>query len=576
MLSKLVSSMEKIYPERELQAEVYSSGQAFQGERLNFQVAYRWEGVPAWGQAEVESELEGVSLRLVELEPGEYVCPENGDDNYQRRSPGLFPDILKPLEGDFRLYPGQWRALWVSIDTREEAPGEYPVTVRIRVDGKVVGEEHFLFHLLPARLPEQKLVFTQWMHTDCIAQWYGVEVFSERWWELVERYVRFGAEHGINMLLTPLFTPPLDTLEGGERLTVQLVDVHRKKGKPEGNEFVSSVPEERKPGGRDQADHTLEERDWEARSGPAWEFGYDRLERWIAMCQRCGIRYLEASHLFTQWGAVHAPKIMAEVDGRLERVFGWETDSLGAEYEGFLRAFLLDLTGFLRRMGLEGKVFFHVSDEPSREHLERYGRLSRLVQELTPGFPKMDALSDYDFYEEGLVEVPVCGTSYIAPFLEHNLPHLWAYYCCSQAVGVSNRFLAMPGARNRCIGLQLYHGKIEGFLHWGHNFWMKQFATGPIDPYRVSDAGGGFPAGDAFSVYPGPEGPVASVGLELFLEALQDLRALQFAEALSDRETVEGLYADVAYKGFAVSARRPGEVLAVRQQVDSLICSLAG
>ena len=28
------------------------------------------------------------------------------------------------------------------------------------------------------------------------------------------------------MLLTPVFTPPLDTAIGGERRTVQLVDVH--------------------------------------------------------------------------------------------------------------------------------------------------------------------------------------------------------------------------------------------------------------------------------------------------------------------------------------------------------------
>lgn len=546
MLIRLVSSMEKVYPERKLQAREYPAGQAFQGERLNFQVAYRWEGFPAWGQARVESELEGVSLRLVELEPGEYVCPENGDGNYQRRQAGLFPDILKPLEGAFRMYPWQWRTLWVSIDTCGEMPGEYPVTVQIRVGDRVVGEVCFRFRLLPARLPDQKLVFTQWMHMDCIAQWYDVEVFSEKWWELAERYVRFGAEHGINMLLTPLFTPPLDTLEGGERLTVQLVEVRLKRSALEGG------------------------------SGPVWEFGYEKLDRWIAMCERCGIRYLEASHLFTQWGAAHAPKIMAQVDGRTEQVFGWETDSLGKEYESFLRAFLPDLAAYLRSRGLEGKVFFHVSDEPSREHLERYGRLSRLVQELTPGFPKMDALSDYDFYQEGLVEVPVCGTSYIGPFLEHDLPHLWAYYCCSQAVGVSNRFLAMPGARNRCIGLQLYHGKIEGFLHWGYNFWMKQFAAGAIDPYRVSDAGGGFPAGDAFSVYPGPEGPVASVGLELFQEALQDLRVLQFAESLCGRDTVEALYAKVDYKDFAVSARKPEEVLTLRQRVDALVCDCLG
>lgn len=535
MRTVLVSSMEKIFPEAELTAKEWKSGEALLGERLNFQLAYCWEGEPAWAEVCAESALEGVSVRLVELEPAEYVCPPDRDDNYLRTQPGLFPDILKPLNGPFRLYPGQWRSLWISIDTDREEPGEYPVTVRLSVGGETVGEETFGFRLLTARLPGQKLIFTQWLHTDCIAQQYDVSVFSERWWELTERYVRFGAEHGINMMLTPLFTPPLDTLPGGERLTVQLVDVRRTE--------------------------------------EGWRFGYERLERWIEMCRRCNIRYLEASHLFTQWGAAHAPKIMAEADGRTERIFGWETDSQSGEYEGFLRAFLPDLTDFLRKKGLEGQVYFHVSDEPSREHLERYGKLSALIHELTEGFPKMDALSDYDFYEKGLVDVPVCGTNHIGPFLEHRAPHLWAYYCCAQGKGVSNRFLAMPGARNRCIGLQLYDGRIEGFLQWGYNFWMTQYAVRKIDPYRISDAGGAFSAGDPFSVYPGEDGPVASVGLELFLEALQDLRAFELAEALTDRERVESLYAQSAYRSFAASAEKPEEVLAVRQRVNALIAA---
>lgn len=533
MRTRLVSSMEKVFPEKELQARAFQRGEALRGERLNFQMAYCWEDAPGWAQIETESLLKGVTVRTVELEPAEYVCPVERDDNYLRTGPGLFPDILKPPEGELRLMPGQWRSLWVSIDTEEEEPGEYPVTVRIKTNEKTVGEETFLFRLLPQKLPQQSLIFTQWMHTDCIAQQYHAEVFSERWWELVERYVRFAAQHGVNMLLTPLFTPPLDTLPGTERPTVQLVDVKKTEG--------------------------------------GWEFGYERLRRWIKMCRSCGIRYLEASHLFTQWGAAHAPKIMAEENGHIERIFGWETDSEGEEYSGFLKAFLPGLTDFFREEGLEGKVYFHVSDEPSGEHLERYGRLSALIHELTEGFPKMDALSDYEFYEKGLVDVPVCATNHIAPFLERGTPHLWAYYCCAQAKGVSNRFLAMPGARNRCIGLQLYDGRIEGFLHWGHNFWMTQYATKVIDPYRVSDAGGAFSAGDSFSVYPGEDGPVAAVGLELFLEALQDLRALLLAETLAGRERVQELYADVAFRNFGCSAREPEEVLEVRRRVNELI-----
>lgn len=536
MQTRLVSSMEKVFPEKELCAKRYESGEALLGERLNFQLAYIWEDVPVWAQAEIESPLGGITVRTVELEPAEYVCPVERDGNYLRTQAGLFPDILKPLTGAFRLVPGQWRALWISIDTEKEEAGEFAVTVRIRVDGEVAGEETFLIRLLGARLPEQKLIFTEWMHTDCIAQQHHVEIFSERWWELVESYVRFAAEHGINMLLTPLFTPPLDTLPGTERPTVQLVDV--------------TVTED------------------------GWQFGYERLKRWIDMCKSNGIKWLEASHLFTQWGAEHAPKIMADVNGCQKRIFGWETDADGEEYRRFLRAFLPDLTAFFKKEGLEGQVYFHVSDEPSKEHLERYAGHSRLIHELTEGFPKMDALSDYAFYEKGLVDVPVCATNHIVPFLEHGTPHLWAYYCCSQGKNVSNRFLAMPGARNCCIGLQLYHGKIEGFLHWGYNFWMTQYATQVIDPYRVSDAGGAFPAGDSFSVYPGENGPVAAVGLELFHEALQDLRALELAEELAGRTCVEKLYAGIPWQAFSNSADCSEEVLELRTKVNALIRKL--
>jgi hypothetical protein len=50
-----------------------------------------------------------------------------------------------------------------------------------------------------------------------------------------------------------------------------------------------------------------------------------------------------------------------------------------------------------------------------------------------------------------------------------------------------------------------------------------------------------FPSGDAFLVYPGDEGPVESIRLEVFHEAQQDLRAMQLLEQLAGRNTVLAL-----------------------------------
>ena len=40
--------------------------------------------------------------------------------------------------------------------------------------------------------------------------------------------------------------------------------------------------------------------------------------------------------------------------------------------------------------------------------------------------------------------------------------------------GYTNRFIAMPSGRNRVGGFLLYKYGINGFLHWGFNFYYSQ------------------------------------------------------------------------------------------------------
>ena len=71
--------------------------------------------------------------------------------------------------------------------------------------------------VLPERLPEQKLIFTQWLHWDCIAQQHRVEMFGERFWALLEAYVKTAADYGStwrNSPLVPSRTQEPKTLEG--------------------------------------------------------------------------------------------------------------------------------------------------------------------------------------------------------------------------------------------------------------------------------------------------------------------------------------------------------------------------
>ena len=50
----------------------------------------------------------------------------------------------------------------------------------------------------------------------------------------------------------------------------------------------------------------------------------------------------------------------------------------------------------------------------------------------------------------------------------------------------------MPGNRTRIIGMQIYRYDLDGFLHWGYNFYNSEYSLYPIDPYRCTDAGENF------------------------------------------------------------------------------------
>jgi hypothetical protein len=398
-----------------------------------------------------------------------------------------------------------------------------------------------MFHLevIAAALQEQELIHTEWFYLDCLATWYKVDVFSELHWDIIETYLAAYVEHGMNMVLTPLFTPPLEMDVGKERPTVQLIGVKR--------------------------------------DGSRYSFDFSLIERWVKVCRKQGVKFFEFSHLFTQWGAKHAPKIIATVNGREEQIFGWDTNATGEEYSGFLMQFIPELVAFIRTQGLENHSHFHVSDEPWIGDIQFYQDASTLLRSLIKDFPVIDALSDYTFYAQGLLSHPVVSTEHIETFIENKAENLWAYYCCCEYKhGESNRFMNMPSSRTRIIGTQLYKYEIQGFLHWGFNHWYSNRSRKAIDPYQVTDADHAFPSGDAFLVYPGKDGPIGSIRLVLLREAMQDNRALKLLESMiGKQEAVKLLEEDMDQPlTFKHYDRRASWILDMKERINRQIKAL--
>ena len=425
------------------------------------------------------------------------------DEDYLGHEPGLYPDLL--CKFDHVYVTNRPTQLYFEVNLPEAlSPAAYPIEISLTSGDKCpnhTASVSLSLEVLDAVLPKLDIPVTQWFHYDCLADYYGVEIFSERHWELIESYMTAYVESGMNTLLTPIFTPPLDTDIGGERPTVQLVDITVTDGK--------------------------------------YTFGFDKLARFCALCKRVGIETLEIAHLFTQWGAAHAPKIVATENGVCRRIFGWETDAAGEDYVAFLHAFLPVLKEKLDEFGYKDRYFFHLSDEPSEAHLTSYNKAKNAVWHLVSDHPVRDALGNFALYKKGVVKAPIVANNRIEEFHKNGIENLWVYYCCSQGVGVSNRFIAMPGYRTRILGAQMYKANAAGFLQWGYNFYYAVKSRYLINPFLCTDTDCQFPAGDAFAVYPGADGkPMPSLHEVIFEQALFDLRALRLAEQRVGRERV--------------------------------------
>ncbi len=545
ILSKCTSSLEKVMPDTAFDSlEEYSEATALKNEIFSYQIAYT---LPESGRmrlsVETASTIPGVTVREVGYVPSMLPCYDDHDEYLISDKPGLFPDVLEEIrKSGFTVSKNRVSVLWVTVDARGVLPATHHIKVILRNGEESVCETVFTLRILNAELEKQSLIYTNWFHADCLCDRYSVAAFSEKHWEIIGNYMKNAADHGMNMILTPIFTPALDTAVGSERTTVQLLDVYK--------------------------------------NGDSYTFGFDRLIRWLNTAEQNGIEYFELAPLYTQWGATNAPKIIAEENGETKRIFGWETDAYGEEYVNFLSQLIPALTAFFKERNMADRVYFHVSDEPSADSPEKYNAAAALIRKYTDDeFNMIDALSSYRFYETGAVKTPVPSTNHIEPFIENGVKDLWCYYCCGQYKDVSNRFIAQPSLQNRILGIQLYKFGIKGFLHWGYNFWNSVLSYEMIDPYYVTDAKEAYPSGDAFIVYPGNDGkPVSSLRFEVFFDGIQDMRALEALEKKIGREkTLEiidsGLKEKITFSRFP---RSNGWLLELREKINRILSEKDG
>jgi len=423
--------------------------------------------------------------------------------------PGLVPDPLFPDE-TVNVGPEANGVFWITLRVPSDATvGRQPLTTTLIV------EDEFRFPgwrglpaesiTLPVEVDVKSLVLkrrkdfpvTHWVSIDSIWEYYKIEPFSERFWELADAYIADLVAHNLNVLYSPVFNARHEVLVR----PAQLLRIRRQ--------------------------------------GPdKYEMDFRDVRRWIQLAKKHGVEHLEWTHFFTPapTSGRHPQRIYERWDA-----FGpllWPTDTLatGHEYRSFLEQFIPQFKQVLEEESVLDRSLFHCADEPDGDvQFVDYTKARQMLRELAPWMKVIDAMSDPQYAKAGLCETPIPSIATAPLFMAAGCP-AWVYFCCGPRGRFLQRFLDTPLAKLRMAGWLFYHLKARGFLHWGHNYWFV-FCTGtPTNPFidAAVSAWPGMPHGDAFVVYPGDNGPIDSIRWEVFAESLQDYAMLQSAGVSPD------------------------------------------
>ncbi len=490
----LVSSLERVFPTTRARTQQRLEVVAARGETISFQVAVANLHTQ---EATVGLALEppaGVSARVrrVGFVPMRHFNTQTEEDELDGCGfiPGYVPDPLWP-SSETMIGPFETGAFWVNLTVAQDnAPGTLEVPIQVLAGDEAIPLQ---LNVLVGELvlqPRRGFPVTHWFYADALCDWYGVEPFDERFWKVVQPYMRDLVEHHSNSQYVPIFTPPTD---GVKRPTQLLGVMMTRNGK--------------------------------------YAFDFNAVRRWVRLAQRSGATFFEWTHLFTQWGAKNALRIYRSNADDQSLFWPPETEATSETYRTFLSQFLPAFYDFLQSEDLLEDSLFHLSDEPDgEEHLANYRKARAMLRELAPWMRVADALSDIRYGREGLTDIPIPSINTANEYSKEGIP-AWTYYCCGPRGRYLNRFMDTPLPKIRMNGWLFYALGAEGFLHWGYNYWFKSQTRTLIDPF-TEQAGAAWPGlayGDTFVVYPGPDGPLDSIRWEVFAESLQDYALLQSA-----------------------------------------------
>jgi len=488
-----VDPLEKVFRDAAPLAGAEAMAEVARGEHAVFQVVVR-SGLDLSGvgaklsqfalRADRKQALPRGTVRFVSYVPVDRPIQTPPKDQL-RVPPADYPDPLLEVK-TIDVAAGEAQPIWITVPIPLDAdPGLYrsKVTVTANAGGQEVSASVALtIRVYRARVERSRLWVTNWFSMQWPHMKISPQPESPEYYDLLRRYARSMAAHRQNVaIISP----------------IGLADF------------------------RVGADGEL-------------DIDFSRFDKWVTIFTEEGvIGRIEGGHLggrVGDWESQFVVQIRRVKDGAVEVA---SVDPASPEADRFYARFLPTLVGHLREKGWLDIYMQHLADEPITQNIGTYRAMANLVRKHAPELRTVEACHTKDLV--GAIDIWVPQLNYYHESYDHYRSRqgageeVWFYTCVFPQGEYANRFIEQPLIKTRLLHWINFRYGATGYLHWGYNFWSAE------DPFRhTTRAHGGtfyLPAGDAWIVYPGEDGPLDSIRFEAMRDGIADYELLaQLAE----------------------------------------------
>lgn len=450
-------------------------------------------------QIRVAAEVEGgldISLSLIGY---------NVDDDGTEK-----PDIILN-DKSAHMYKNKPQFIWVEINVPKDTEkgiykGEIKFYEHRMFEDEVLSETlTFTIDVKNVVMPsagEQKFYLDLWQHASNIARKHEAPYWSDKHFEILEKYIATIAELGQNAI-TIIATEIPWSGQNCYRMKQYPTDMYEYS-------MISVVKE----------------------TDGTFTYDYSNMQRYIDLCMKYGIK--DEIEIFGLINIKTCDEWLVTPteypDGLRIRYF----DKSDGTYKYMLQTsevkdYIGGLYNYFVEKGLADIVQV-VADEPRDVDLHRV-RLN-LIKEMAPGFKYKTAISHAQFVNEFKSDINdvvpslecVCSEWDIIKEFQPTHPGRILWYVCCQPQ-YPNTFIRSPLTESRLIPIMTYFMGLDGFLRWNYTAW-------PENPrVRMSYRYPLWSAGDTNFVYPSYGGDVLlTIRYKILRQGIKDFELMKMAE----------------------------------------------